>query len=104
MIPPTLRVRTALRSTSLVPGVGVHGNDNPSSCKNALESPGRPTDYGLTVKAGGPNSPIYAWTDLPWLPHKNNVSWWYCVVAETEPDCQDDATISCAPVQQNATI
>ncbi len=78
-------------------------HDNPSSCKNALQNPGRPTDNGLTGTAGGPGSPIYAWTDLTWLLHKSNVSWGYYVVAGTEPDCEDDATISCAPVRQNAS-
>ncbi len=45
---------------------------------------------------------LFAWTDLTYLLHKNNVSWRYYVVSGTEPDCQDDAAISCAPVKQDA--
>jgi phospholipase C len=45
---------------------------------------------------------VYAWTDLTYLLHKSNVSWGYYVVNGTEPDCADDAAVSCAPVRQNA--
>src|SRR5579872_2227169 len=47
-----------------VPGV-------PSSCVNALESPGNPLDF--YNKKGVP--PDYAWTDLTYLLHKHRVSW-----------------------------
>lgn len=70
----------------------------PASCKNALEAPGLPTDFAGS--SGTP--PIYAWTDLTYLLHKSAVSWAYYVVAGTEPDCQNDVAISCAPVRQNA--
>ena len=46
--------------------------------------------------------PIYAWTDLTYLLHKDKVSWGYYVVTGTEPDCENDASVSCAPVKQNA--
>jgi phospholipase C len=46
--------------------------------------------------------PIYAWTDLTYLLHKQHVSWGYYVVDGREPDCQDDAAISCSPVKQNS--
>jgi phospholipase C len=46
--------------------------------------------------------PDYPWTDLTYLLHKNNVSWGYYVVTGTEPDCQNDAALSCAPVRQDA--
>jgi len=36
------------------------------------------------------------------LLHRNNVSWGYYVVTGTEPDCRNDAAMSCAPVRQNA--
>ena len=49
-----------------------------------------------------PAGPDYAWTDLTYLLHKNKVSWGYYVVAGNEPDCQNDASVSCAPVKQNA--
>jgi phospholipase C len=73
-------------------------HNQPSSCVNALQAPGLPVDQ--------PNSngqpPIYAWTDLTYLLHKHHVSWGYYVVSGTEPDCQNDAALSCAPVRQNA--
>src|SRR5260370_25827731 len=48
-----------------------HGN--PTSCTNALQSPGNPPDF----RNGQPATttpPIYAWTDLTYLLHKNDVS------------------------------
>jgi len=39
---------------------------------------------------------------MTYLMHKNNVSWGYYVVKGTEPDCEDDESMSCAPVKQNA--
>ena len=97
----------------------------PASCVNALQNPGSPPDFTTGVKnkpkpgtatttaappatdAEGdpvavPAGPDYAWTDLTYLLHKNNVSWGYYVVAGNEPDCQNDASVSCAPVKQNA--
>ena len=92
---------------------------DPQSCSNALQNPGTPLASGLrasqkkaapaaAVDAEGdpvaaPKGPDYAWTDLTYLLHKNNVGWGYYVVAGTEPDCQNDAAVSCAPVRQNAT-
>ncbi|HLY84184.1 MAG TPA: alkaline phosphatase family protein [Acidimicrobiales bacterium] len=49
-----------------------------------------------------PKGPDYAWTDLTYLMHKDSVSWGYYVVSGTEPDCQNDQSVSCAPVRQNA--
>jgi phospholipase C len=64
-----------------------------SSCTNSLDNPA-PLAY--------PKPPIYAWTDLTYLLHKDNVSWRYYVVNGTEPDCENDASIICAPVKQNS--
>src|SRR5579884_4511666 len=62
-------------------------HDNPSSCVNALQNPGDPTD----VKGGGTGkAPIDAWTDLTYLLHEYGVSWGYFVATGTEPDCEDD--------------
>ena len=82
-------------------------HDNPGSCSNALQNPGTPQHAGLpdaAITAGsGPGSgPIYAWTDLTYLLHKNNITWGYYVVAGTEPDCENDQALSCAAVKQNA--
>ena len=95
---------------------------DPASCTNALQSPGSPPDFKsgskknkhATTTTGPPatdaqgdpiavaTGPDYAWTDLTYLLHKNSVSWGYYVVAGNEPDCQNDASVSCAPVKQNA--
>jgi phospholipase C len=67
----------------------------PESCKNELQWPGMPVDPM-------PGQPIYAWTDITYLLHKAGVSWGYYVVAGSEPDCEDDAQVHCAPVPQNS--
>src|SRR6185437_11268142 len=53
---------------------------NPSSCTNALQNPN--SSDGLDH---------YAWTDLTYLLHLQNVSWGYYVFQGSEPDCEDDA-------------
>ena len=89
---------------------------NPSSCVNGTKAnppakpPAAPAVYGGEAgpkknKQGQstPNhQPIYAWTDLTYLLHKNNVSWGYYVVSGTEPDCENPAAETCAPVAQNS--
>jgi phospholipase C len=62
---------------------------NPNSCTNALQNP-NPSD-GLEH---------YAWTDMTYLLHQQNVSWGYYVFQGTEPDCESDSAMTCAPVQQ----
>jgi phospholipase C len=62
---------------------------NQFSCTNALQSP-NPSD-GL---------PHYAWTDLTYLLHRYGVSWGYYVFQGSEPDCESDSAVTCAPVQQ----
>jgi phospholipase C len=80
-------------------------HNDPTSCTNALQVPGLPPDAGVLRRAGVRNAgaPIYAWTDLTYLLHQRRVSWGYYVVAGTEPDCENDAAMSCAPIRQNAT-
>ena len=88
-------------------------HDNPGSCVNALQKPGtpaaKPVVFGGEVgtkgkgKNGKQHAPIYAWTDLTYLLHKDHVSWDYYVVAGTEPDCENDSAVSCAAVKQNAS-
>jgi phospholipase C len=79
-------------------------HDNPSSCTNALQAPGLPPDFGGRRANGQPRQdPIYAWTDMTYLLHQNQVSWGYYVVPGSEPDCENDASVSCAPVRQNAS-
>jgi phospholipase C len=81
-------------------------HDNPGSCKNSLDGPGAPPDRpsrNAPADYTSPTGPIYAWTDLTWLLHKDAVSWGYYVVTGTEPDCQDDAALSCGPVHQSSS-
>jgi phospholipase C len=68
---------------------------NPFSCKNALDNPNPP---GLPLS----QTPLYAWTDMTYLLHKAGVSWAYYVFKGTEPDCENDSAVTCAPVPQNA--
>jgi phospholipase C len=79
-------------------------HDNPASCVNALQNPGNPPDFaGKKKNAGKPvTPPIYAWTDLTYLMHKNNVPWGYYVMTGTEPDCANDSALTCTGVKQNA--
>jgi phospholipase C len=71
---------------------------DPSSCTNALEAPSLPPDFIASAK----RPPDYAWTDLTYLLHKHNVGWGYYVVTGTEPDCANDADVSCVQRRQNA--
>jgi phospholipase C len=75
---------------------------NPGSCTNALQSPGTPAAKPAVYGGATRQRPIYAWTDLTYLLYKDHVSWGYYVVPGSEPDCENDASISCAPVRQNA--
>lgn len=77
-------------------------HDQPQTCTNALQSPGSPPDFNNGNKKKAAAAPVYAWTDLTYLLHRAGVSWGYYVVAGTEPDCQDDEAVDCAPVKQNA--
>jgi phospholipase C len=74
---------------------------DPSSCTNALQEPGLPPDFAVSGRKTHP-LPIYAWTDLTYLLHKDNVSWGYYVVTGNEPDCRNDEAVSCGPVPQNS--
>jgi phospholipase C len=69
---------------------------DPMSCRSAPQAPQDPPDFQ-------PGShPDYAWTDLTYLLHKYGVSWAYYVFAGSEPDCEDDAAMSCRAVHQSA--
>jgi phospholipase C len=70
---------------------------DPMSCVNALESPASPPEFNRRHAI-----PDYAWTDLTYLLHHRHVSWGYYVFAGGEPDCEDDESIVCSPVAQNA--
>jgi len=72
---------------------------DPMSCRNALQSPGSP----VSQKNPYHPSPDYAWTDLTYLLHKNNVSWAYYLDQGTEPDCEDDQ-MTCSPRPQKVHV
>src|SRR4029079_16809985 len=61
--------------------------------------PARPPVLKATLRK---TIPDYAWTDITYLLHKHDVSWRYYVFEGTEPDCRDDAAVTCAPVPQDA--
>jgi len=69
------------------------------SCRPAVQAPGSPP--------GNPQNPTdavpdYAWTDLTYLLHEKHVSWRYYVMKGTEPDCEDDAAVTCKAVPQDS--
>jgi phospholipase C len=64
---------------------------NPLECVETLHSP----------RPGG--SAHYAWTDVTYLLNKAGVSWRYFIFEGTEPDCQWDEAIKCAPDLQGPT-
>ncbi len=86
----------------LVSGWSAHctRHGDPMSCTNALQSPGNPTDFGRKHRMSVPTPPDYAWTDLTYLLHKHDSSWAYYVLTGTQPDCENNAAMSCAPVAQ----
>jgi Phosphoesterase family len=65
----------------------------------------RPETAELPALYGGAarTTPIYAWTDLTYLLYESRVSWGYYVVSGTEPDCENDAAETCAPVAQKSS-
>jgi len=75
---------------------------DPKSCRSAIESPQNPPDFARRLGNPLPTNPNYAWTDLTWLLHKEGVSWAYYVDTGSQPDCDEDAAMSCAPVVQTA--
>jgi phospholipase C len=75
---------------------------DPMSCVNATQSPSNPPDYQRQVGITDPTPPDYPWSDLTYLLHKNGVSWAYYVFNGSEPDCDNDAAMSCSSVPQHA--
>ena len=67
-----------------------------SSCVNNIVGP-------VSIAAAQPGQSDYAWTDITYLLHKNNVSWGYYLSAGTEPDCEDDDEV-CTQKPQKASV
>jgi phospholipase C len=70
----------------------------PFSCKNALQNPN--SDWTSWINGPSNEQLHYAWTDMTYLLHQAGVSWGYYVFQGTEPDCENDQAMTCAPVQQ----
>jgi phospholipase C len=71
---------------------------DPMSCHAAVQDPGSPPRApGNTTGA----LPDYAWTDLTWLLHRDDVSWGYYVARGYQPDCADNAMF-CQRVRQDS--
>ena len=74
---------------------------DPMSCLNQDQNPGYPPDYQrFSLDVTSPTTPDYAWTDITYLLHRAGVSWGYYLFKGTEPDCEDDAALTCKPVRQ----
>jgi phospholipase C len=74
---------------------------DPMSCRNALQRP-----EGILLSRGPLTAPPlidYAWTDLTYLLHKDNVSWAYYVDQGAQPDCANSA-MACALQAQYASV
>jgi phospholipase C len=78
-----------------------------SSCQSAAQDP-NPDSVVSTSQTGTsfstPNNGkrLYAWTDITYLLHRQNVSWRYYVVKGSQPDCEVADTASCPAVAQQA--
>ncbi len=68
---------------------------DPMSCISAIEGP---PDPRYKTKFYAEHS--LPWTDITYLLHKYGVSWRYYVFEGSEPDCEDDEAMTCAPVSQ----
>ncbi len=80
-------------------------HDKPLSCRNTIRfgtKAGLPPARQAYLDGLTSNRPVFAWTDLTYLLYKSHVSWGYYVVRGGEPDCENDAAVTCAPVAQNA--
>jgi phospholipase C len=80
-------------------------NHSPMSCRNAIAGPYQVGTFNHAVKqmvATGTTDIDLAWTDITWLLHAAHVSWNYFVQRGTQPDCENDAFVTCKPVPQSA--
>jgi phospholipase C len=69
-----------------------NGDPDPMDCASSL-------DLYKSRPEVDPDA-TYAWTDITYLLHKAGVSWGYYVFKGTEPDCESDEAMTCAPVAQ----
>ena len=72
----------------------------PSSCHSNVQNPNPDSTLNADFSTPNDGELHYAWTDITWLLHQQNVPWDYYVFQGTEPDCENDASMTCAPVEQ----
>jgi phospholipase C len=72
----------------------------PFSCSGRINSPNN--DFLTDASSPTNATPTYAWTDITYLLHRQSVSWGYYVFKGSEPDCENDQSMTCTPVPQNA--
>src|SRR5437764_7154190 len=75
---------------------------DPFACRNEPERPGLTPDVARPPGVPPQPGPYYNWTDLTYLLHRHGISWRYYVFQGGEPDCEQDAAVTCAPKPQSA--
>jgi phospholipase C len=77
---------------------------NPFSCHTARQWPNPDWVTGTVANINGPSDETahYAWTDMTYLLHGQNVSWGYYVMQGAEPDCENNSAVRCPPIEQAA--
>ena len=74
--------------------------DDPLSCVSNIDAPGNPIGVGAgKINGNDQASRNFAWTSLPYLLFKHQISWRYYVAEGLTPDCEDNAAV-CPPRQQ----
>jgi phospholipase C len=78
---------------------------NPFSCHSAPQWPNMDWVSGNISAINGPSDQTahYAWTDMTYLLHQQNVSWGYYVLQGSEPDCENASAMNCPPIEQAPT-
>jgi phospholipase C len=79
---------------------------SPMSCRNNIVGPYGVAQFDRAVHrelVTGRTRIDLAWTDITWLLFAHHVSWAYYVQDGSQPDCDNDAAETCAPVRQSAT-
>ena len=81
------------------------GPNNPFSCHTALQWPNPDWVTGTVANINGPSDQTehYAWTDMTYLLHRQNVSWGYYVMQGPEPDCENNSAVRCPAIEQAST-
>ena len=72
-----------------------HPPTDPLRCRSDLADPPEGPASVSSPSIGG--GPLYAWTDLTYLLHRQHVRWAYYVVPGRQPDCDDAGTLDCRP-------